>query len=348
LGNPIEAQAQQRGISNQRPTLAKSKGGLQKALEDQEIRRANLLESLLNFAGLDQQISDATTLRDQYQPDYMRYLANQQTAEALPLREARLSKLLEMQKFLEGQFGDHTKKRDELKEGYDEAQYESLYESVTSNQQKKAGFETRLELEMKDATAKQEQLASLLYTQEEFEVATKEVSQLEKLAQVLKFVRESIRKAGPQIARRRVQAVSYSANQIFRQILLSTNADDGPDGTSDPGTLNWDHTYDVTIRRSDDDLVFKQLSGGEKMSAAIAIRIALLSQMTSNLRLLFLDEPTANLDDARRNQLADQITRLEGLNQLFVITHDDAFERAAHHVLQVFKHNDISMVNVKS
>lgn len=84
------------------------------------------------------------------------------------------------------------------------------------------------------------------------------------------------------------------------------------------------------------------------MAAAIAIRIALLSLMTSNLRLLFLDEPTANMDDARRNQLAEQITRLEGLNQLFVITHDDAFERSAHHVLQVFKHNDVSMVDIKS
>lgn len=69
--------------------------------------------------------------------------------------------------------------------------------------------------------------------------------------------------------------------------------------------------------------------------------------MTSNLPLLFLDEPTANLYEARRNQLADQITRLEGLNQLFVITHDDAFERAAHHVIEPFKHNDISMVNVQ-
>ena len=76
--------------------------------------------------------------------------------------------------------------------------------------------------------------------------------------------------------------------------------------------------------------------------------MALLSQMTSNLRILFLDEPTANMDDARRNQLAEQITHMDGLNQLFVITHDDAFERAAHHVLQVFKHDDVSMVETKS
>ncbi len=209
-------------------------------------------------------------------------------------------------------------------------------------------IESRILLEKDQAEKKQVQLTNLLKIQGEFESANEEVTRLGKLAQVLHFVREGIRKAAPQIARKRVQIVSYSANRIFRQILLSTHSDGGPAASSDPGTLNWDNTYEVIVRRSGEDLVFKQLSGGEKMTAAIAIRMALLSQMTSNLRLLFLDEPTANMDDARRNQLAEQITRLEGLNQLFVITHDDAFERSAHHVLQVFKNNDVSRVEIKS
>ena len=38
------------------------------------------------------------------------------------------------------------------------------------------------------------------------------------------------------------------------------------------------------------------------MAAAVAVRLALLMQM-SDLRILFLDEPTANLDDKRRDQV---------------------------------------------
>lgn len=348
IGNPVEEQAQQRGIAQQRPALEQTRDGLQIGLNEEKTKNASLIEQRKGFAGLDQQLKDMTSRRDQNQPDYVRYLANQNTAAALVERQAELSWLSAAKKALEDRLADLTQQCEAAKTDFDETQYRSLYEAIRSGNQQKAARETRLDFQKKDADNKQRLLENLLHTQEEFQAAEKEVNRLEKLAQVLYFIRESIRKAGPQIARRRVQAVSYNANRIFRQILLSTNRDGGADGSSDPGTLNWDNTYEVTVRRSGDDLVFKQLSGGEKMAAAIAIRIALLSLMTSNLRLLFLDEPTANMDDARRNQLAEQIAHLEGLNQLFVITHDDAFERAAHHVLQVVKHNDVSMVKNKS
>jgi len=348
IGNPVEEQAQQRGIAQQRPALEQTQGGLQASLNQEKTKYVSLIEQLKVFTGLDQQLKDMISRRDQNQPDYVRYLANQNGAAALEERQSELYRLSAAQKTMENRLADLTKQREAAKAKFDETQYQSLYEAIRSSYQQKTALETRLDIQKKDADNKQRLLENLLHTQEEFHAAEKEVNRLEKLAQVLHFVRESIRKAGPQIARRRVQAVSYSANRIFRQILLSTNRDGGADGSSDPGTLNWDNTYEVTVRRSGDDLVFKQLSGGEKMAAAIAIRIALLSLMTSNLRLLFLDEPTANMDDARRNQLAEQIAHLEGLNQLFVITHDDAFERAAHHVLQVVKHNDISKVENKS
>ena len=79
------------------------------------------------------------------------------------------------------------------------------------------------------------------------------------------------------------------------------------------------------------------------MAAALAVRLALLTQM-SKIRLLFLDEPTSNLDEQRRDKLADRITQLEGLKQIFVITHDDTFQRDSHHVLRVSKKNGSSIV----
>jgi DNA repair exonuclease SbcCD ATPase subunit len=63
---------------------------------------------------------------------------------------------------------------------------------------------------------------------------------------------------------------------------------------------------------------------------------------------LFLDEPTANLDDKRRDALADRITRLDQLDQIFVITHDDAFDRDTHHLVQITKLDGISAaVNIR-
>jgi DNA repair exonuclease SbcCD ATPase subunit len=104
--------------------------------------------------------------------------------------------------------------------------------------------------------------------------------------------------------------------------------------------------YALTVRCRGEKRSFKQMSGGEQMAAAIAVRLAVLLQM-SQVRLLFLDEPTANLDDERRDRLADRITRLEGLQQIFVITHDDAFQRETHHLVHLTRENGASRVEVR-
>ncbi|MCB0162248.1 MAG: hypothetical protein KDD83_29125, partial [Caldilineaceae bacterium] len=88
---------------------------------------------------------------------------------------------------------------------------------------------------------------------------------------------------------------------------------------------------------------FAQLSGGEQMSAALAVRLALLHAM-SNIDVAFFDEPTSNLDEARRSALAQQITQNHGLRQLFVISHDDTFEQATENLIRVTRVNGVSEV----
>jgi exonuclease SbcC len=66
----------------------------------------------------------------------------------------------------------------------------------------------------------------------------------------------------------------------------------------------------------------------------------------SAIRVAFFDEPTAHLDEDRRENLAAQITQIKGFDQLFVISHDDSFERDTYHVLHVTKENGISRVEV--
>jgi exonuclease SbcC len=70
---------------------------------------------------------------------------------------------------------------------------------------------------------------------------------------------------------------------------------------------------------------FGQLSGGEKMASALSVRLALLESLAS-VGIAFLDEPTANLDDEKKRNLVDELQRLEGFDQLTVVSHDDTFE----------------------
>jgi len=57
----------------------------------------------------------------------------------------------------------------------------------------------------------------------------------------------------------------------------------------------------------------------------LAVRMALLKEL-SEVNVAFFDEPTANMDEERRRNLAQQIGRIKDFHQLFVISHDDSFE----------------------
>jgi exonuclease SbcC len=84
---------------------------------------------------------------------------------------------------------------------------------------------------------------------------------------------------------------------------------------------------------------FPNLSGGEQMAAALAIRLALLKQL-SDIRMAFFDEPTVNMDAERRERLAQQIGQVQHFDQLFVISHDDTFESSVDHVIHVTRKDD--------
>jgi exonuclease SbcC len=59
---------------------------------------------------------------------------------------------------------------------------------------------------------------------------------------------------------------------------------------------------------------------------------------------VLLREVSANLDDHQRDNLAEQILNVKGFSQLFVISHDDTFERDTDHVVRVVKEDGVSRV----
>ncbi len=72
------------------------------------------------------------------------------------------------------------------------------------------------------------------------------------------------------------------------------------------------------------------------MSAALAVRLALLKKL-STLNIAFFDEPTQNMDELRRMNLAEQIRRVRGFDQLVVISHDDTFEQGLDSIVRLKK-----------
>ncbi|WP_456484768.1 AAA family ATPase, partial [Desulfurobacterium sp.] len=81
-----------------------------------------------------------------------------------------------------------------------------------------------------------------------------------------------------------------------------------------------------------------QLSGGQKVAFALALRFALARKFMSKFELLILDEPTIHLDDERKRELADILLDLKGkIPQMVVVTHDPELEIAGDKIIRVEK-----------
>jgi len=173
-----------------------------------------------------------------------------------------------------------------------------------------------------DLTRKIEHAEVLLL---ELEAAEKEKRTLEDLQKMVEQFRKLIRDAAPQVLKAMLNDISSEANRIFGEIMGDRSAQ-----------LSWDTDYEVTLRRQGVNRSFAQLSGGEQMSAALAVRLALLKKL-STLNVAFFDEPTQNMDELRRSNLAEQIRRVRGFDQLIVISHDDTFEQSLDSLVRLRK-----------
>jgi exonuclease SbcC len=161
-----------------------------------------------------------------------------------------------------------------------------------------------------------------------------EVARLTEEELVLETVRAMLRQAGPYITKTLIRQISDGARDIFSDLMQDYSRH-----------LAWHEDYGVTLEVDGRERSFAQLSGGEQMSAALSVRLALLREMSS-IDVAFFDEPTVNLDEARREALARQITHVRGFQQLFVISHDDTFEQATQNLVRVERIAGVSRATV--
>lgn len=92
------------------------------------------------------------------------------------------------------------------------------------------------------------------------------------------------------------------------------------------------YNYRVVMRKGDTPLDMRgRCSAGQRVLAAIVIRLALAETFCLNCGILALDEPTTNLDEANRFGLAHALARIiisrqrQQNFQLLCITHDEEF-----------------------
>jgi exonuclease SbcC len=180
----------------------------------------------------------------------------------------------------------------------------------------------------------EEQIGQAEALRQELAEARQEHHTLDELRTMTEQFRKWIKEAAPHVLKAMLADISAEANRIFGEVMGDRSAQ-----------LSWRNDYEIILRRQGVDRSFAQLSGGEQMSAALAVRLALLKKLTT-LNIAFFDEPTQNMDELRRMNLAEQIRRVRGFDQLIVISHDDTFEQGLDSLVRLNKvHGETQLID---
>ncbi|MGH9940336.1 MAG: hypothetical protein ACREAM_29185, partial [Blastocatellia bacterium] len=310
-----------RGRSAALNQVVAREGELKRKLEEAEVRVAQVKATLerANFemqahATLDAEMSAASQSRAASERDYQAFIANEKIAATLAAREQEMAALSSEIERTDTSLAAAARSLNDLEGRYDPERHRSALGELDTLRERAAQLASQIEHTSEQHSRLREQLAYLNEVRERAREQIAQKERAERLRGVSDFIRDILQKAAPYITESYLFSISIEANHLFREIT----------GRHDV-TLQWTKDYEIILEEEGRERPFLNLSGGEQMAAALAVRLALLKEL-SEVNIAFFDEPTTNMDEERRRNLAQQIGRIKDFHQLFVISHDDSFE----------------------
>ena len=325
LNDPRGQTKAQHEIIRQEPAYQRQLQSEQQKLQATEQQLQALDQQLQVYADLDVRMSEREAVLQQSSNGYDTYLKNVQTARLLPQRQQAYQEILGATRQAQQALQVAEQAYQQAKATFNE---EELGAVDTEIKQLHGGLKglgeaiSNTQKRIKELEQYIQHAEALLI---ELETAQKENVTLEELQTMMDQFRKLIKEAAPHVLKAMLGDISAEANRIFGEIMGDRSAQ-----------LSWQNDYEIILRRQGVNRTFAQLSGGEQMSAALSVRLALLKKL-STLNIAFFDEPTQNMDELRRMNLAEQIRRVRGFDQLIVISHDDTFEQGLDSIVRLRK-----------
>ncbi|WDF26246.1 SMC family ATPase [Fusobacterium nucleatum] len=206
-------------------------------------------------------------------------------------------------------------KIDELKEKYDTIKEElnEINKKLGSSQEKIENYKKILE----KISSQEEKQKKLLV----------EFKKLENKFNKANLIRNEVGQMGRAISKYMLSGISNIASVNFNKITGRTERIEWSNEEKDK--------YAVYLVGQERKIAFEQLSGGEQVSVAIAIR-GTMTEYFTNSKFMILDEPTNNLDTERKKLLAEYMGEiLNNLEQSIIVTHDDTFREMAEKIIEL-------------
>ena len=306
----------------------------QKLAQDKVLARK---QDFKKYATLDREIAEIEKKRTRHQAARDAFFANRKDAEDLGNRRESLKKMITLLEELKQAFVSKQQTLATLKKDYDADRHARIRLEKEQLLAELAATKQKMDDLAKDGRRLEEEIQNMKRIKEEITVRMARKKDYENQETLVKFLRDKVfNHVSAQLSERFREEISLRADRIYRNIAETDEE------------LYWGDKYRIVLRDMQEGVLRErtddQLSGGQIMSAVVALRLALLQ--TIGARIAFFDEPTSNLDAARRANLAHAFRAIDvgreevtehWYDQLFLISHDVAFTEVTDQILSIEK-----------
>jgi exonuclease SbcC len=305
---------------------------VKESIESIEATITDLEDQIEAFDNIEADLETLEETLDTNEEDYKQFERNEQAANKLESRKEAIEEIDGEIEELRAKHGELTNDLESESEAFNQEEFDKLSNEIED-------LNGRVHTLTAQKSEKEKTLDKVVDTvdtlEDKLEQRESKIETLRELAadqQFATWVRDNVREAGPKMRDVITDRIGRRADTIFRSIR-GQKAEQ----------LEWTSDYDIVVVDADVRKSFSTLSGGEKMAAALAVRLAILEQI-SGLGIAFLDEPTANLDQDKKANLVSQLTNLDTFEQLTVISHDATFDSMTDYSITIEKPDQTSAV----
>ena len=302
---------------------AKQQDGVVTGLADQV---GKLDDELKAFINLDNDIKREQLKRDANRLGHERHLGARRVADELVARQTRLTQLVDDESAAQQALLAATAAVQKAEQDFDPEQLKVAIADHQNKRDRATTLQTSLESEQKSLEKEGKRFKEWGSACLERDRVSAEIGRCEAAKAITELARKTLRDTAPSVAQHLCNRIAARAQSIFNQM------------NSEPIELVWDAER-YSLRVAPGERRFAMLSGGEQTKLALAMTLAMIDEF-SGLRLCIFDEPTYGVDADSRHKLADAILQAQaaaGLDQLLLVSHDDAFDGKIDHTILLEK-----------
>ena len=221
---------------------------------------------------------------------------------------------------------------------YSEKEHDEQQTAFDSKNAALSGLEKEIvELEQAKTNA-EEEAGKCVEELKALEKKAVEKKKVENFIGMLNQIRDAYGKDGIQkIIRCRARPLlERSTRDLFERFNLSYS------------DIKIDDDYNISVISASGEKDIDQISGGERVALAIALRLAIAQVLSGKIETIIMDEPTTYLDEQRRKELVNILSSFfrEGgrlIPQMLIVTHHPEIEDVADTIYIIRKEEDYSI-----